>query len=217
MKVTEEKEIRLNAYLSKQGIASRRGADTLIEAKKISVNGVVATLGTKVRNGDEVLVLGATSLYYILFNKKAGTILDSLPEKPTTKALENLEKEESGLILFSNDHSLLRGYNKLSSVYAVTVKENLTERIPKLLVEGVSTQEGTYKAAHAELQNEHMLEITLVGEKKAAVKRMLNALLLTPLSLRRISVGNLKVNNLKETTSRELSEKEILELKNSIQ
>lgn len=214
--VTEKESTRLNAYLSSIGIASRRAADTLIEKKKVAVNGKVATLGEKVKKGDIVTIQTEKGNYsYFLYYKPRGEVTDVLARHPSLHPLGRLDKESEGLLLYTDDYrlneALLHPRQGNEREYSVTVREQMTPRVKRLLEIGITTQEATYKKAARVVihENKHTLSIILTEGKKHEIRRMLNALNLTIMSLKRIRILFLTIGKLKPGESRALTEQEM--------
>lgn len=207
--------MRLNAYLAYLGIASRRGADTLIERGKIRVNGSIAKLGTKLTFNDNVETEARESVYkYALYYKPRGEITGTLKTLPNLHPLGRLDKESEGLLLYTDDYrmtdALLNPEHGHEREYSVTVREQMTPRVERLLMSGITTQEATYKKAVRVVisPNMHTLHITLSEGKKHEIRRMLNALNLTIISLKRIRILFLTLGKLKPSETRTLTEKE---------
>jgi len=213
--VTEKEPIRLNAHLSSIGVASRRSTDTLIEKKKVAVNGKVATLGEKVKKGDIITIQTEVQTYsYILYYKPKGEVTDLLPKYPSLHPLGRLDKESEGLLLYTNDYrlneALLHPTKGNEREYSVTVREQMTPRVKRLLELGITTQETTYKKAARVVihDNKHTLSIILTEGKKHEIRRMLNALNLTIMSLKRTRILFLTIGKLKPGESRPLTDQE---------
>ncbi|MCI1274850.1 MAG: pseudouridine synthase, partial [Saccharofermentans sp.] len=119
-------EVRINKYIASSGLCSRREADRLIEEGKVTINGVTAEPGAKVMSSDTVSVMGKTvipeeSMLYIALNKPLGitcttdtrdpsNIIDFLGFDERIFPIGRLDKNSSGLILLTNDGSVV---NKL--------------------------------------------------------------------------------------------------------
>ena len=154
MSGTDNEGIRLNKYIASSGLCSRREADTLIESGKVTINGEVALQGSKVMDGDIVLVNGRKvtpddDMVYIAFNKPLGVtcttdrrdpsnIIDYICFDERIFPVGRLDKNSSGLILLTNDGSivnkLLRAENGHEKEYLVTVNrpydKNFLPRFP---------------------------------------------------------------------------------------
>lgn len=213
--VTEKEPVRINVFLAKRGVASRRQADALVEEGKIIINGKHAHLGDKVKKGDTVHVHEAKKDYsYMLYYKPRGETTGPLPKHSGILPVGRLDKESEGLLLYTNDYrvtdALLHPRHEHEREYVINVREQMTPRVERLLMRGISTQETTYKRASKVVihENKHILNITLTEGKKHELRRMLNALNLTVLSLRRTRILGLKLGTLKTGATRELTEGE---------
>ena len=162
-------EIRLNKYLADCGICSRREADDLIKAGCVEVNGeVITTMGYKVKTGDKVVYGGQTlnreKLRYILLNKPKGyiTTSDDPYERDTVMELVQdacserifpvgrLDKQTTGLLLFTNDGDLAKKLTHPSSevpkLYHVTLNKPLTKNDMLRISEGIELDDGPIAA-----------------------------------------------------------------------
>ena len=157
MSGTDNEGIRLNKYIASSGLCSRREADSLIENGKVTINGIVAVQGTKVNEGDVVLVGGQKitpddSMVYIAFNKPLGVtcttdkrdpsnIIDFIGFDERIFPVGRLDKNSSGLILLTNDGSivnkLLRAENGHEKEYLVTINRPYDKNFIKQMESGV--------------------------------------------------------------------------------
>ncbi len=157
MSGTDSEGIRLNKYIASSGLCSRREADTLIENGKVTINGEPAVQGSKVFDGDVVEVSGHTiipddDMIYIAFNKPLGVtcttdrrdpsnIIDYIGYKDRIFPVGRLDKNSSGLILLTNDGSivnrLLRAENGHEKEYLVTVNRPYDKAFIKEMESGV--------------------------------------------------------------------------------
>lgn len=154
----EENLKRLNKFLAETGICSRREADKLIEQKRISINGKVAEMGTKVSLRDEIrldgkLVSGKTEKpIYLAFHKPAGiecttnqsvknNIVDYINYPLRIFPIGRLDKASEGLIFMTNDgdivNKILRARNNHEKEYIVTVDKPITDRFLKRMASGI--------------------------------------------------------------------------------
>lgn len=193
--VSTNTPIRINKYLSDQGIVSRRKADNFIERGLVSVNGKPITLGTKVSNGDKVTVSLEKKTYtYALYMKPKGEVTGRIPSLHGCEPVGRLDKESEGLLLYTDDYrvvdALLNPKHAREKEYEITIREKATPRVVTILKRGITTQEATYspvKSVH--IYNEgYSLRIILTEGKKHEIRRMLNALNLTILSLKRVRI-----------------------------
>ena len=162
-------EIRLNKYLADCGICSRREADDLIKAGCVEVNGeVITTMGYKVKTDDKVVYGGQTlnreKLRYILLNKPKGfiTTSDDPYERDTVMELVKnacpervypvgrLDKQTTGLLLFTNDGDLAKKLTHPSSeipkLYHVILDKPLTKNDMLRISEGIELDDGPIAA-----------------------------------------------------------------------
>src|SRR5262245_45934613 len=156
------RDVRLNAYLARAGVASRRKADELIKANRVTVNGEPGQLNTFVERRDRVEVDGkqvaAQKLAYVLLHKPAGTVttasdpqgrstvvdLGDLPERVVP--VGRLDVETTGALLLTNDgplaHRLAHPRYGVEKVYVADVEGRPSERALRALAEGVELEDG---------------------------------------------------------------------------
>lgn len=230
-----EYPIRINKYLEEQKIATRRGADLLIEQGKVLVNGKKAVLGYKLKEGDKVEVTGesAKSHLYLAYYKprrQATEEINVSVKGEKTFPLGRLDKESEGLIILTNDgrltDRLLNPKYAHEKVYEVEVKEKVSPMHKKILEGGVkyksqdrSRQERQsilLKAKKVEITGPNNLEITLTEGKKHQIRRMLAGAHLTVASLKRVQIMNIKLGQLAPSKSRELRGSELVTFLNLV-
>lgn len=222
--------MRINKYLAHMGYATRRSADTLIEAKRVFVNGTPAILGQKVVADDRVEIKDYdTSHYrYILYNKPRGVITHS-PEGDevdiVTKIRQDhnvqgvfpigrLDKDSEGLMLLTNDgritDRILNPEQGHEREYIVTVDKRITQTFLNRLAKGVTIEGYLTKPAQtrADTSNDHAFSIILTEGKKHQVRRMCAALGYQVRLLKRVRMLNLELKNLKPGALYELKPKE---------
>lgn len=220
-----EQEERLQKFLSRAGVASRRKAEELILAGKVKVNGKRAELGMRVGPGDEVRVNGkvvalhhdiVTFALYKPMNvlstvkdeRGRQTVLDFLPPVPGLHPVGRLDRESEGLLLVSNDGELtLRvthpRYGHLKE-YRVWCKEGaVSQEALDKLVAGVVLSDGPAKAAKA-LYAPGGAKLVLSEGRNRQVRRMLGALGYTVERLVRTRIGKLGLEDLQPGQYREL-------------
>lgn len=214
--VFTDKEVRLNKYLAQTGMCSRREADTLMEQKKIAVNGRHVSPGIKVVNGDAltILVEEKPCVYYLYYKPKEEIVGPKREKGILTHPVGRLDKESEGIILYTNDfrvtEAMLLPAHGHSKEYTVTVREQPTPRVERLLLSGIKTQEALYAPAKKVqiFPETKKVIITLTEGKKHEVRRMLNALNLTITKLVRTKLLFFTTMNMKEGVLRELTKLE---------
>jgi 23S rRNA pseudouridine2605 synthase len=160
---------RLNQYIAKAGVCSRREADELILTGKVKVNGkIIREMGRRVQLDDKVeyegRLLRGEELRYILLNKPKGFIANVTDEKERKTVMDlikhacqervypvgRLEKETTGLLLFTNDGDLARQLThpatRLKQIYHVYLNKGMAEEDIEKLMKGVALEDGTVKA-----------------------------------------------------------------------
>lgn len=230
--------MRLQRYLARAGVASRRACDALVAEGRVSVNGQPAQVGQKVVPGvDEVFVdgvrvdLGEASVTLML-NKPAGVVTsmarqgserivaDLLPLEryPGLYPLGRLDSDATGLLLFSTDgqlgHALLHPSHHVPKTYEVTVTGALLPEEVEQLRRGINTQD--FKAQPAEVRvfgkRGNRAEITVHEGQYHQVKRMFEAVGHKVVQLRRIKLGPLELGELAPGTWRLLTDEELTRL-----
>lgn len=214
--VKEKEETRLNKYLSEQGVVSRRSADKLIEEGLVTINGKVAVLGEKVKNGDTVSFKKVeTPLTYALYYKPRGEITGRIEALPGCEPVGRLDKESEGLLLYTNDYrvteAILHPRNAREKEYEVKIREKATPRVMTILKRGIKTQEATYAPVKSvQIYGEgYNIRIIITEGKKHEIRRMLNALNLTVLSLKRVRIMSFVSHGLKSGVVHILTPKQV--------
>jgi 23S rRNA pseudouridine2605 synthase len=224
--------VRLNAYLARAGVASRRKADELIKAGRVTVNGEPGQLNTFVERRDRVEVDGepvsAQELTYVLLHKPAGTVTTaSDPQRrPTVVELVDvpervvpvgrLDADTTGALLLTNDgplaHRLAHPRYGVEKVYEVEVDGNPDGATLRQLSEGVDLDDGLTAPARVRRLGPSRLELTLHEGRNRQVKRMLEAVGHPVRRLHRSRYAGLSVEGLEPGLWRELEPSEVKEL-----
>ena len=225
--------MRLNAYLARAGIASRRGAEELIRAGRVKVNGEVAGLASFVEGADRVEVDGKEvvpePLTYVLLHKPAGVVTTARdPQaRPTVVGLVaherrvvpvgRLDADTTGVLLLTNDgplaHRLMHPRYEVNKVYEVDVEGEPSDEALAQLAEGVELDDGITAPAAVKRLAASRLELTIHEGRKRQVKRMLAAVGHPVTRLHRSSYAGLRADGLGPGDWRELSGAEVKALR----
>jgi 23S rRNA pseudouridine2605 synthase len=224
--------MRLNAYLARAGVASRRGAEDLIRAGRVRVNGAVAGLATFVEQRDSVEVDGTRvepePLTYVLLHKPAGVVTTARDPhgRPTVVELVGhlrrvvpvgrLDADTTGALFLTNDgplaHRLMHPRYEVDKVYEADVDGEPDDDDLGRLREGVELEEGRTAPAQAEVVGPSRVRLTIHEGKKHQVKRMLEAVGHPVHRLHRSSYAGLTLDGLEPGEWRELSADEVSRL-----
>lgn len=220
---------RLNKYLVEAGVCSRREADRLIEAGKITVNGRRAVMGEKVEGTEEIIVDGKkveppkTERVYLAYNKPVGIICTSDPSAQDNIIeavgyperifhIGRLDVASSGLILLTNDgaivNKILRAEGNHDKEYVVTVDRRLTPDFLNKMRKGVMLEDGKTRPAVVEQIDAMTFAITIVEGKNRQIRRMCEALGFQVEKLKRVRIMNIELGDLKTGEWRHLTKEE---------
>jgi 23S rRNA pseudouridine2605 synthase len=225
--------MRLNAYLARAGVASRRGAEELIRAGRVRVNGEVAGLATFVEPRDTVEVDGNSiepePLTYVLLHKPAGVVTTARDPRgrPTVVGLVGherrvvpvgrLDADATGALLLTNDgplaHRLMHPRYEVDKVYEAEVEGEPSDQALAQLTEGVELDDGRTSPAKVDRLSSSRIELTIHEGKKHQVKRMLQAVGHPVRRLHRSRYAGLTLDGLAPGEWRELTSEEIKRLK----
>ncbi len=223
-----EVKTRINKYLADKGLTTRKGADELVVAGKVFVNGTKAVLGQKVGEGDKVEVRGdgapRKARRYLAYYKPAGAVTHNKTagEKEIADIFEmkglfpigRLDKNSEGLIILTNDgritDRLLNPKYEHEKEYLVETERKVGEGFKEKMEDGVNIGEREKTVpCKIDLIDEHHFTITLTEGKKHQVKRMTEAVGVSVRALKRLRIMNIKLGNLKPNASREIEGKEL--------
>ena len=225
--------MRLNAYLARAGVASRRGADALIKAGRVRVNGRPGELSTFVGDGDTVEVDGLPvekqQLAYRLLHKPAGTVTTArdpqgrptvvalVPGEPRVVPVGRLDADTTGAILLTNDgrlaHRLAHPRYEVDKVYEAEVEGDPGPDALRRLAEGVGLDDGRTAPARARRIGPGRVELTIHEGRKHQVKRMCEAVGHPVRSLHRTGYAGLDVRSLEPGEWRDLAREEVAALR----
>jgi pseudouridine synthase len=226
--------VRINAYLARAGVASRRGAEELIRAGRVTVNGETAGLATFVEGDAEVRVDGAPvapePLVYVLLNKPAGVVTTARDPhgRPTVVGLVGhanrivpvgrLDADTTGAILLTNDgplaHRLMHPRYEVDKVYEVDVEGDPGPAALRRLAEGVELEDGRTALAQVRRLGPGRIELAIHEGRKHQVKRMCEAVGHPVRRLHRSRYAALELGDLVPGAWRELRPDEVAALRN---
>jgi 23S rRNA pseudouridine2605 synthase len=225
--------MRLNAYLARAGVASRRGADELIKAGRVTVNGRLGQLNTFVEGGDVVELdgrpLSPQRLAYVLLHKPAGvvttardphgrrTVVGLVRHEARVVPVGRLDADTTGALLLTNDgelaHRLAHPRYEVEKVYVAEVEGRPSGDAIRRLAQGIELEDGRTSPAEARLLGPTTVELELHEGRKHQVKRMLDAVGHPVTRLHRSRYAGLEVESLRPGEWRELESAEIEQLR----
>ena len=225
-------EMRLNRYLSDAGICSRRQADRYLEEGRITVDGVPAVLGQKIRPGQDISlddqpVHVQTRKVVLAFNKPRGivcttekrekdNIIDYLDYPIRVYPVGRLDKDSEGLILLTNDGDLmnevLKARNYHEKEYLVEVNRPVTNPFMKAMSEGVEILDTKTRPCKVIKTGLKSFKIILTQGLNRQIRRMCEALDYRVVSLKRVRVMNIELGDLPTGEYREITGEERYEL-----
>ncbi len=229
--------MRLNAYLARAGVASRRGAEELIRAGRVRVNGDVAGLATFVERSDRVELDGRPlvlePLAYVLLHKPPGvvttasdphgrrTVVDLVDLPQRVVPVGRLDADTTGALLLTNDgplaHRLMHPRYEVDKAYEVEVEGEPDDEALRRLAEGVELDDGPTAPAGARRLGPSRLELTLHEGRKHQVKRMCEAVGHPVRRLHRSRYAGLTVAGLDPGEWRALTREEVAALRAATQ
>ena len=233
----EENTVRINKYLSETGFCSRREADRLIEQGRVTINGKIPEMGTKVSPGDEVRVNGELvqqkneKPIYLAFYKPAGiecttnlsvrdNIVDFINYPERIFPIGRLDKASEGLIFMTNDgdivNKILRARNNHEKEYIVTVNKPITDRFIDRMSNGIPILETITKKCKVEQISKYVFRIILTQGLNRQIRRMCEYLDYEVTALKRTRIINISLD-VQEGKYRNLSDAEITELNRLIE
>ena len=233
----EEQLVRINKFLSETGFCSRREADKLIEQGRVTINGVVPEMGTKISTNDEVRVNGKLvrenrkKRIYLAFNKPAGiecttkqdvrdNIVDYINYHERIFPIGRLDKASEGLIFMTNDgdivNKILRARNNHEKEYIVTVNRPITDRFIERMANGIPILDTVTRKCKVEQVSKFVFRIILTQGLNRQIRRMCEYLDYEVTALKRTRIINISLD-VPLGRFRELTDKEIEELNQLIE
>ncbi len=224
--------VRINKFLSEAGFCSRRAADKLIEQGKVTINGKVPEMGTKITEQDEVRVNGKLiqapkeKPIYIAFNKPVGivcttdtrvekdNIIDYINFPSRIFPIGRLDKPSEGLIFLTNDgdivNKILRARNNHEKEYLVTVNKPISKEFIKKMGNGVPVLDTVTRKCIVEQTGKFEFRIILTQGLNRQIRRMCEYLDYRVTKLKRIRIMNVTldvpIGKWRHLTQKELKE-----------
>jgi 23S rRNA pseudouridine2604 synthase len=212
----EKKQVRINKYFSEVGYCSRREADKLVEQGRVTINGQVAEMGSKVSPDDEVRLNGkliagkGPKRVYLAFNKPRGivcttdtavekdNIIDYINYPERIFPIGRLDKDSQGLILLTNDgdivNKILRARNNHEKEYLVTVKEPITKSFIQKMSNGVPILDTVTRKCYVEQVDKFRFRIILTQGLNRQIRRMCEYLGYNVRRLERYRIMNINLD-----------------------
>ena len=231
--MSDDKQVRINKYLSEIGYCSRRAADKLIDEGRVTVNGVIPEMGTKITYNDTVSVDGvavSTSKekpVYIAFHKPIGivcttdtrvekdNIIDFINYPKRIFPIGRLDKPSEGLIFLTNDgdivNKILRARNNHEKEYIVTVDRPITPSFIKQMSNGVPILDTVTRRCKVEKLSRFTFKIILTQGLNRQIRRMCEALDYNVSKLKRTRIMNVSLD-IPVGTWRDLTDAELTEI-----
>ncbi len=231
------KETRINKYLSEAGYCSRRKADQLIDAGRVTINGKVPPMGEKIKEGDEVRVDGKLisrpkeEFVYLALNKPVGivcttdtrvekdNIIDFMRYPKRIFPIGRLDKPSEGLILLTNDgdivNKILRARNNHEKEYIVTVNKPIDKEFIQKMGNGIPILDTVTNKCFVEAISKNTFKIILTQGLNRQIRRMCEYLDYRVVKLKRVRIMNIQLD-LPVGQYRELTSKELAELNESL-
>ncbi|PUA37156.1 23S rRNA pseudouridine(2604) synthase RluF [Paenibacillus elgii] len=228
--------MRINKYISETGICSRREADQLIEGKRVTINGQLAELGSRVSEGDDVRIDGKPisekkKHVYIALHKPVGitstterhvrgNIVDFVGHRERIFPIGRLDKDSEGLILLTNDgdivNKILRSEHEHDKEYIVTVNKPVTPMFLQGMASGVRILGTVTKPCKVSRIDDRTFQIVLTQGLNRQIRRMSAAFGYEVRRLKRVRIMNIKLAGLPVGQWRDLTPEELDKLMSDI-
>ncbi len=226
----------LNKYISDTGLCSRRKADELIKAGRVTINGEVARPGNRVGENDKVLLDGKSlkekeKTVYLAFNKPRGiicttdqsakdNIISYIDYPQRIFPVGRLDVASEGLILLTNDgdvvNKILRAANNHEKEYIVSVDKAITADFVRKMSNGVPILDTVTKKCEVEKLRANVFRIVLTQGLNRQIRRMCEYLGYEVKKLKRVRIMNVKLGRLELGKWRELRPHEVEEIKKRV-
>ncbi|MBY7821599.1 23S rRNA pseudouridine(2604) synthase RluF [Vibrio fluvialis] len=230
--MSQSTEKRLNKYISETGFCSRREADKLIEQGRVTINGQLPEMGTKVTDNDEVCiddkpVRSKEKPVYIALNKPTGitctterdipgNIVDFIGHHKRIFPIGRLDKPSDGLIFLTNDgdivNKILRAGNNHEKEYVVRVDKPVTPDFIKQMSSGVNILDTVTLPCKVTQETKFSFRIVLTQGLNRQIRRMCEALGYEVFKLRRVRIMNISLDGIPNGKWRYLTDVEVAEI-----
>ena len=233
IKTENTETIRINKYLSNAGVCSRRDADQLTDAGRVTLDGVVIKTGERITADAEVCLDGhpitrENKKVLLLFYKPRGIVCSTKKQRNETTVTEylnyplrvypvgRLDKDSEGLLLMTNNgdiiNRMMRAANKHEKEYKVTVDKPVTDEFLKEMAGGVPILDTVTRPCQVEKLGKYKFKIILTQGLNRQIRRMCEALGYEVKELRRVRIMNIELGNLKPGEYRKVTDQELNEL-----
>lgn len=232
----EKNDISLNKFISDTGFCSRREADKLIEAGRVTINGKQGKLGNRVSYDDAIKIDGESlkskeKPIYIAFHKPIGVssttdrkdkfnIIDYINHPKRIFPIGRLDKPSEGLIFLTNDgdivNKILRAGNNHEKEYIVTVDKTITPDFVKRMGNGIKILDTITQKCYVKQQGKYVFKIILTQGLNRQIRRMCEALNYHVTKLVRTRIMNITLSGIEPGKWRYLTQNEIDEINKSV-
>ena len=232
MNKENEDSISLNKYISSTGICSRREADKMIEAERVTLNGLIATKGNRVFEGDDVRIddeplAAKPKALYIAFNKPVGIVCTTDQNEPKNIVsyinhpqrlfpIGRLDKPSEGLIFLTNDgdivNKILRSGNNHEKEYIVRVNKKVTSLFVNKMRKGVPILGTITKRCKVIQLDEFRFKIILTQGLNRQIRRMCEYLDYKVVTLKRVRIMNVTLDKIGIGMWRKLTVEEMADI-----
>lgn len=229
---------RLNTFLAKAGVASRRAVDELIKSGRVKVNGVVAELGQKIEGNEDIMVNGARVAIprhqkhiYILLNKPDGyittasderdrsTVLDIIKSKERIFPVGRLDRHTTGVLFLTNDgdfaYQLTHPKHHIEKVYEAVLDIPLIEPDRRTLAKGVEIDGVMTQSCEIDIstKDRRLVRITLKEGRNRQIRKMFESKGYIVEKLDRVSCAGITHEGLRRRQWRHLTPEEVAAIK----
>lgn len=229
---SKREALRLNKFLSEAGVCSRREADRLIEAGRVTVDGKKAETGMKITPGQEVrvdqkLVKPEEEMIVLAVNKPRGIVCTEEKREPDNiirflnyptriTYAGRLDKDSEGLLLMTNNgdiiNKMMRAGNYHEKEYLVTVDKPVTEEFLQHMARGVPILDTVTRPCQVKKEGKKTFRIILTQGLNRQIRRMCEALGYKVVTLKRVRIMQIRLGDLKPGQYRPLTEQELASL-----